>query len=468
MTFVRVGDCVAIMATMPDNSMDSIVCDPPYGYSFMGKGWDNLGSGNAQQAWHAQWLTEALRVVKPGGYLLAFSSSTTYHRLACAAEDVGFEIRDMLDWMYGQGVNKTAHDLKGSKEPILMARKPFTGTRRDHMATTGLGGLFIDGCRIATDEVVKVHSRGPTSGKSKGAYGDRKAQETRQTEGQKLGRWPPNVLLTHDAACACFSGTARRTSNRFDGSDYDPCWDGERLTAQHQRIRSLMLDGLWRTLTDIEDTTGDPPASISAQLRHLRKPRFGGFFVDKRTKGDRSRGLYEYRVDTSDNWVCAPDCPIFTLNQQSGAVGARAGVKGTEPSAVLNTGNVYNTRTREGVRPLRDKLAGAARFFYNSKANNRERWGICHDCGEVFCRGDKDDRARHKEHKVEWHPTVKPEAIMAWLVRLVTPEAGHTLDPFAGTGTTGVAALNQGFVVTLIEQNETYARIINARIGRLT
>ena len=94
------GDCVAFMATLPAESVSSVVCDPPYGLGFMGKEFDKLGNGKAQQAWHERWLTEALRVLKPGGHLVAFGGQRTIHRLTCAAEDVGFEIRDTGSWLF--------------------------------------------------------------------------------------------------------------------------------------------------------------------------------------------------------------------------------------------------------------------------------------------------------------------------------------------------------------------------------
>lgn len=100
---LHLGDCVEVMAGMAEASVDAIVCDPPYGLAFMGKAFDSLGPGAAQQAWHAAWATEALRVLKPGGHLLAFGGTRTHHRLMAALEDVGFEIRDCLSWVYGSG-----------------------------------------------------------------------------------------------------------------------------------------------------------------------------------------------------------------------------------------------------------------------------------------------------------------------------------------------------------------------------
>jgi hypothetical protein len=125
---VIVGDCVSVMRDMAAESVDAIVTDPPYGLGFMGKEWDDLPPGR-------EWADECLRVLKPGGHLLAFGGTRTYHRLACAIEDAGFEIRDCLAWLYGQGFPKSRNmgdgwgtALKPAHEPIVMARKPLVGT----------------------------------------------------------------------------------------------------------------------------------------------------------------------------------------------------------------------------------------------------------------------------------------------------------------------------------------------------
>ncbi len=122
------GDCVAEMAKMEAESVDAIVCDPPYGLEFMGKEFDKLGPSKAQQRWHQVWAEQALRVLKPGGHLLAFGGTRTYHRLACAIEDAGFEIRDSLDWLYGSGFPKS-HDTSKAIDKAAGAERRVIGTR---------------------------------------------------------------------------------------------------------------------------------------------------------------------------------------------------------------------------------------------------------------------------------------------------------------------------------------------------
>ena len=249
------GDCLEVMKTLPSESVDAIITDPPYELGFMNKKWDNTGIAYNINLWK-----EALRILKPGGHLLAFGGTRTYHRMACAIEDAGFEIRDCIQWLYGSGfpksmdiskaidkqagakrevigrnpnsrencnksntlyqsgtVGKTdyitapATDqakkwegwgtcLKPANEPIVVARKPISEkTIADNVLKWGTGGINIYGCRIPTDETITNHSRSTESSKSKGKYGDSRAQETHQTQGQKLGRFPANVILDEEA-----------------------------------------------------------------------------------------------------------------------------------------------------------------------------------------------------------------------------------------------------------------------------
>jgi DNA modification methylase len=245
------GDCLDKLKELDDNSVDSIVTDPPYGLAFMGKHWDY--DVPSQQIWE-----ECMRVLKPGGHLLSFAGSRTYHRMAVRIEDAGFEIRDQIMWVYGSGfpkslnlgkavdklqgnerevvgtkglhkytpkgmnhtVNYRSQDfdkaneltkgtsdwegwgtaLKPAHEPIVMARKPLSEkTVGNNVLEWGVGGINIDGCRVGTDETITNHSRSAESAISKGKYGDSSEQETHQTEGQLLGRFPANIIFDEEA-----------------------------------------------------------------------------------------------------------------------------------------------------------------------------------------------------------------------------------------------------------------------------
>jgi site-specific DNA-methyltransferase (adenine-specific) len=201
------GDCLEVMATMPKACIDSVVTDPPYGLSFMGKAWDHGVPG--VPFWEA-----ALRVAKPGAMLLAFGGTRTFHRLTCAIEDAGWEIRDCLMWLYGSGFPKS-HDiskamgnklwhgwgtaLKPAWEPIILAMKPLAGTFAANAAEHGVAGLHIDGCRIHSG----TSSGGDKSGGTALGQGSGWNQHENRTTGidrsMAAGRWPANVILDEEA-----------------------------------------------------------------------------------------------------------------------------------------------------------------------------------------------------------------------------------------------------------------------------
>jgi site-specific DNA-methyltransferase (adenine-specific) len=303
-----------VMASIPANSIDAIVTDPPYGLGFMGKAWDDLPPG-------LEWAQECLRVLKPGGHLLAFGGTRTWHRLAVSVEDAGFEIRDSIAWMYGTGFPKGNSQMKPAFEPCVMGRKPFTGSMSANVAKHGTGTLQIDACRIECESrpvMVRTATQvaaSSMSGVSTGATSNGEMTDT--------GRWPANVCLDDNMATVLDQQSGVTKSS-----------------AAHNKTVSM---GKW-----------------------------------------------------SDDWT---------------------------------TGG----HADEG---------GASRFFYVAKAPTKERPKV-------------DGIA---------HPTVKPLTLMRWLVKLVTPNGGTVLDPFAGTGTTLEAAHLEGFKSIGIERECDYLPLIAARM----
>lgn len=183
MTVINI-DCIEGARMFHDGAFDAIVCDPPYELSFMGKSWDTSGIAYSIEMWR-----EMLRVLKPGGHLLAFSGSRTYHRMTCAIEDAGFEVRDQIMWVYGSGFPKS-HNLGGewegwgtalkpAHEPICVARKPLVATVAANVLQFGTGALNIDGCRVGA-ETVSTHSRG-----SNAAFPKRPGETTVEESGRK-------------------------------------------------------------------------------------------------------------------------------------------------------------------------------------------------------------------------------------------------------------------------------------------
>lgn len=215
------GDCIAVMRGMADNSVDAVVTDPPYGLAFMGKRWDY--DVPSVDVWR-----ECLRVLKPGGHLLSFAGTRTYHRMAVNIEDAGFDVRDMIAWVYGSGFPKSHNlsdewagwgtALKPALEPICVARKPFDGTVAANVLEWGTGALNVDACRVATNGEAITPSVRDTSLSGDGWYRpwmqdkdkDVKRQERAYTALQQLGRWPANLI--HDGSDEATAGFPDTTS----------------------------------------------------------------------------------------------------------------------------------------------------------------------------------------------------------------------------------------------------------------
>lgn len=365
------GDCLEVMKLMESNSVDAIVTDPPYGLSFMGKKWDY--DVPSQQIWE-----EALRVLKPGGYLLAFAGTRTQHRMAVRIEDAGFEIRDMIAWVYGSGFpkslnigkavdklmgnerenigkskrhgggivgNGTSYELppdipmatKGSSEfegfgtalkpalePITVARKPLSEkTVAENCLKWGVGGIDIDGSRVETAD-----NRSRLGGSDSGMWSGKKQIVS---ESNDLGRFPANLI--------------------HDGS---------------------------------EEVVGLFPSKAGAAAP-----------VKKGMNGD-SNGIYGDFSQKGDNGA------TFYGDQGS-----------------------------------------ASRFFYCAKASSSER-------------GSSNN-----------HPTVKPIALMEYLVKLVCRKGAIVLDPFAGSGTTAIACKNTERQFIIIERDLSSIEIINQRLSEI-
>ncbi|UAN58324.1 site-specific DNA-methyltransferase [Serratia sp. JSRIV004] len=219
---LNVGRCEEVLRGMADNSVDSIVTDPPYGLKFMGNKWDY------QVPTVEQWK-ECLRVLKPGGHLLAFGGSRTYHRLVVNIEDAGFEIRDQLMWIYGSGFPKSKNltdehagkgtALKPAHEPIVMARKPLAGTVEGNVDQYGTGALNIDLCRVPTEEALTGGAGGLLS-----HVRDDKAPDAEEWKADQLGRWPANVL--HDGSEEVISEFPKNAGARAPVKGTEPTKNG--------------------------------------------------------------------------------------------------------------------------------------------------------------------------------------------------------------------------------------------------
>lgn len=366
MTTLITGDCLEVMRGMAAESVDAVVTDPPYGLSFMGKRWDYDVPSTAIWA-------ECLRVLKPGGHLLAFAGTRTQHRMAVRIEDAGFEIRDMIAWVYGSGFPKSHNGpwggtaLKPALEPITVARKPLAGTVAATWEKHGTAGLNIDGCRIETadklgggDQSAKPkvgpdgwHRPWMLDEQAKAAHAER--CNANVAKAQALGRWPANLI--HDGSEEVLAAFPAAPGQQGD-------------LRGHSRDRVSL--GIYGDMGAARDAIARADAGSAARF----------FYCAKATREDRNDGL------------------------DSGSAPAVA--------------------------------AGAT-------MRNREtaNWP-----------------ARNGNH----HPTVKPTNLMRYLCRLVTPAGGLVLDPFMGSGSTGKAAVLEGFQFVGIDEDPTYAAIAEARI----
>lgn len=336
-------DCRHGLAMLPDNSVDAIVCDPPYGLRFMGKKWDYDVPG--VDIW-----VECLRVLKPGGHLLAFAGTRTQHRMAVRIEDAGFEIRDMIAWVYGSGYPKHRSSLKPALEPITMARKPAK------VATL----LNIDACRV--------------EGRERTEYG--------------------------------LSNATRTAGNTY---------------------------GTPSPAADFDSTVGRYPAN----------------FIH-----DGSDEVLELFPDSAGSGGSVPNVKISGYGDGAVGTGSAEYLGGERTKVDCGTGS-------------------AARFFYCAKAGKRDRNEGLEEFDAVMSNfaagtglsknGDGSPRNMNADAKNP-HPTVKPTELMRYLCRLVTPPGGLIVDPFAGSGSTGKAAILEGFQFVGFELDPQYSAIANARL----
>jgi DNA modification methylase len=253
------GKAEHVLPTLPDASVDSVVTDPPYGLEFMGREWDSFKPSSARlrtrvdgrtnpaegksvtttpeayvagvpfQRWCEAWSRECLRILKPGGHLLAFGGTRTVHRLTCAIEDAGFEIRDGIDWLYGSGFPKSLNvgdgrgtALKPAREPIVVARRPLAGTVAANVLAYGTGALNIDATRVDAPDAPDSPIMAPNAGaRYVGVLngGTTSAPEPRATSATSAGRWPSNVVLSHASDCGepCVPGCPVAELDRQSG-----------------------------------------------------------------------------------------------------------------------------------------------------------------------------------------------------------------------------------------------------------
>jgi site-specific DNA-methyltransferase (adenine-specific) len=432
------GDCVEVMKSLPDASMDAIVCDPPYGLEFMGKEFDKLGSGESQERWHTAWCTEAFRVLKPGGHLLAFGGTRTFHRLACAVEDAGFEIRDSVIWCYGSGfpksldVSKALDKSAGAVREVIEQRR-VKGGGMEHVNRTNAEthDYRPDGYQKG-ENILDITAPATEAAKTWEGWGTalKPAFEPVVVGRKPLAGTVAENVLKHGTGALNIAATRIPFASAADEKE-------SKDKNQHEDFGTEPLTGnvTYGDYSMVQPKNYNPPGRWPSNLLLAHSPSC----VHLDTEGD------------TDLWACVPGCPIRALDAQSGV------------------GKTGEGASRYFMRfdPL------DAPFIYRAKANKKERDAGCENLPtqqqdltrEPGLPGSDNPRNRGAKQRFNAHPTVKPVAVMAYLTKLVTAPGGWILDPFMGSGTTGIAAFQEGFNFIGIEKEADYMAIAEARIS---
>lgn len=481
------GDCLTEMAAMDAGSVDAVVCDPPYLLGFMGKKWDRP---RAAQEWHYAWATFAFRTLRPSCYMVAFGGTRTWHRLACAIEDAGFEIRDTLMWLYGSGFPKGKSCLKPAWEPIILARKP--GPMRE---------LGIEECRVPgvpgrpgnlRDDVV-YHSQsidGPM--RALGA-----SYRAAIDAGEISGRWPANLILDEEAGVMLDGQTGTLTSGGGAKSNrVSDSWEGGNLLPLDTEYQPDS-GGASRFFLNVKqecdlcDSPADSAASSStttpATLDTSAPTLAPNWQVEQLAQNAKSAASLCDSCATAIARSLAATPPGNDPEHQAGlasisALGERtltrslasyvAALASTGTTPTTASPSLWNGCVRDATRgsiPIDDaeNARDLSRFRYVSKASRSERNKGCEGMEERYTARDNgysDKLSDTKLPRANHHPTVKPVALMRWLVRLVARPGDVVLDPFAGSGTTGVACAEEGREFVGIERELDYVEIARRRI----
>ena len=416
------GDCREQLKTLPDNSVDSIVTDPPYELGFMGKSWDASGIAYNVDMWQ-----EALRVLKPGGHMLAFSGSRTYHRMTVAIEDAGFEIRDQIMWVYGQGFPKSHNVGKAIDATLLTGSSHSKNIKSVNELRPG---EFRETATLPNNGVMSEERRGGTTNDNPAT-----------SEAEQWNGWGSALKPAHEPICVA------------------------RKPLEGTIAQNVLKHGTGALNIDASRVGGDLPKPMTgtgwaAQDKKNAEQRFrpNAYYADQ-------DGV-EYEPNQLDRW------PANFIHDGSEEVVKlfpnSKGGSGNGNAVWGESGDI--TPLRRGTLISRNDDGSAARFFYCAKASPQDRNdGLEHFEGGKTNDGRKKDAnnayQRGATIRKNTHPTVKPTDLMIYLCRMVTPFGGTVLDPFMGSGSTGRGAINGGFNFIGIEMNQEYIDIARARIA---
>ena len=483
---IILGNSLEKLKELEDNSIDSIVTDPPYELGFMGKKWDNTGIANNVDLW-----AECLRVLKPGGHLLAFSGTRTYHRMAVAIEDAGFEVRDMIEWVYGSGFPKSlnigkAIDKRGGENIGWFGDWLKEWRKENNIPQSKIAELFpsktggLTGCvsnwelgnnlptneqfnlicetfdlpfkslKEAEREYIGTKTSGIGKAFTKDGWGSGH-QEVKITKGKSEWEgWGTALKPAHEPICM-----ARKPLAEKNVANNVLKWGTGGINIDESRV----------------DYNGETP-NIGGRANHTRGDGYGfkelGENIEANTQGRFPANLIH------DNSEEVREC--FPESKSSDAIRRNNQSKNTGAENGASCYGKYNDCDTTGY----SDSGSASRFFksiiYNPKASKAERNKGCEGLEERDRKeewGDKfgavDRRLKTKNQSTgtfkNHHPTVKPIALMEYLIKMVTPKSGTVLDPFMGSGSTGVAAKKNGYDFIGIDMTPEYIEIAKARIN---
>jgi site-specific DNA-methyltransferase (adenine-specific) len=409
---LHLGDCLDILPTLADASVDAVVTDAPYEISMMNRAWDSTGIAYNVDVWRHCW-----RVLKPGGHLLAFGGTRTYHRMTVAIEDAGFEIRDSLHWIYGSGMPKGQN--------IGKAIDKAAGVER---AVVGRRDRYRDG-------------------RERQNLGDR--NEVYGTGLTANGVVDVTAPATDDAARWEGWNTQLRPA-------HEPIVLARKTTGFNTTVANVLEHGTGALNVDACRTTaGQDYREKCASVVGIASPRNGdtlGEWTGTREDSAHTAGRWPTNIllchgpHCIDGGDCQPECPVAEMDAQSGVSTSPTGsVKGQRRSGGIMGQAAGSKISNSG----HGDTGGASRYFpifrYEAKAPASERPRLA------------DGTA---------HTTVKPLALMRWLVRLITPPGGTVLDPFAGSGTTLEACRLESFQSIGIEKDQAHAELCKIRLAQ--
>ena len=431
---------------LDDESVHAVVCDPPYNLAFMGKDWDSTGTPEEYQEWCEEWASEALRVLKPGGHLIAFSSSRTHHRLFSGVEDAGFEVRDSLTWHYGSGFPKGSDvgkmiDKWGDRYTEKDVRKVCEWLRAEIQDSGEAFETVADHMGVVTS-MVASHWAAKPEHKQPQCPSKETLEEILDVIGASIDDASEDVL---NALYRVREATG----------EYSEHWDGRevvetRYDSGRRDIEILTGDGQEYDVTAATRDVSKQWEGWRSQLKPAtefavlaRKPLSeSAIYKNVLEHGTGALNIDGCRIPTEESWE-GRDMP----DSDTGVAldGSKSGELNQQSSSSHDDRRYPANLLLDPVSAaiLDEQSNDASRFFYNAKASKSER--------------THDGRVENK------HPTVKPVDVMAWLVRLVTAEGQTVLDPFAGSGTTALACIREGRRFVCVDESAEYVELSRER-----